>query len=71
MSIWPGLHLIQILLLVLGQRRETEIVQDQERYGSDLVQPPLVSAVATTGVDPVEQHAGALVGDRMTAARYA
>ena len=61
-------HFIQILLLVLGQRGETEIVQDKKSYGSDLAQLALVGTVAATGVDPVEQHAPALVGDLISLA---
>ena len=61
-------HLIQILLLVLGQRGETEIVQDQVSYGSDLAQPALVGGIAAAGVDSVEQHVGAFVGDLVSLA---
>ena len=61
-------HLIQILLLVLGQRGEPEIVQDKKSDGADLAQPALVGGIAATGMNPVEQHAGALIGDLISLA---
>ena len=53
---------------MLGQRGEPEIVQDKKSDGADLAQPALVGGIAATGVNPVEQHAGALIGDLISLA---